>query len=810
MLDAAACPHLGWLIRRAGLLIAVIAVLLGLLPASAQAAAKSATCATLQTVLDGAADTDVITLDSTDGPGGLCSGPYTLKAFPVQVLGGDYVTWTLTGNSADGHLDGFDRNEVDGRALTGHNVHRLEIQDLTFRDGRSTTDGGAIAIDGQSSLGLRTSTFFNNRATGKGGAVFFSEDAAPGLSAGFGMSGNTFGVQGDATQRNQADVGGAVAVETHRTNANSGVNGSLFYGNVAAKTGGGYDYLVEAGQGENTSTSGNVFDGNKAGGGGGGAHIKGNNMGTTSVDGANTFQNNTVDPSLTGAPAGAHYGGGLWLEIDHTGGYHRGNSFVNNHVLAATPATDSGGGGEAVTGPDTPGANAPRFIQNNTYTGNTLPAAGASTDSEGGGLFVEGPGITWHSWLTVIAGNSIGAGGEGGGAYAGAPAGNTTLQFADSTIAGNSVGAGGQYPGLAGGGDDRLALHNTIVWNPPHPDIGGFSALSGDLDIQYSDACNASLGPLISGFGNICADPLLVNAPGGNIHETPASPTIDKGNDDLFLGEEEFPCCDFEGDPRPTDGDGDGHTVDMGADESPAFVPPPPPPPEQCHDGKDNDGDGAIDLADPGCASAADNNEGDESLNALLLCGTRVISLVRADAVGKKAVLTGVVAAKYAGQKVAIYANYPAKGGLKQVASVKASASGNFKASLKLPSKRRFNKARFQARITGKKSATLKLPQSLASSSVKQAAAQLVLKGTVKKALLGKRNAVIVRRLTCGHYTKVGEAKPDKKGKYVVRFPAPAGSTAALYRAETRTLNKPRGKKYVKQYARAIGITLTK
>ena len=27
---------------------------------------------------------------------------------------------------------------------------------------------------------------------------------------------------------------------------------------------------------------------------------------------------------------------------------------------------------------------------------------------------------------------------------------------------------------------------------------------------------------------------------------------------------------DYEGDPRPTDGDGDGFTVDMGADETPA------------------------------------------------------------------------------------------------------------------------------------------------------------------------------------------------------------------------------------------------
>jgi predicted outer membrane repeat protein len=88
-------------------------------------------------------------------------------------------------------VDGFDRNEVDGRALTGTDVHRLEIQNLTFRDGRQASgNGGAISITGASSLGLRNSSFFNNHAGGKGGAVFFSEDPATGLSAGWGMSSN--------------------------------------------------------------------------------------------------------------------------------------------------------------------------------------------------------------------------------------------------------------------------------------------------------------------------------------------------------------------------------------------------------------------------------------------------------------------------------------------------------------------------------------------------------------------------------------------------------------------------------------------
>jgi endoglucanase len=38
---------------------------------------------------------------------------------------------------------------------------------------------------------------------------------------------------------------------------------------------------------------------------------------------------------------------------------------------------------------------------------------------------------------------------------------------------------------------------------------------------------------------------------------------------------------------------------------------PPPPPPSACVDGRDNDGDGLIDLADPGCESATDDDEYD-------------------------------------------------------------------------------------------------------------------------------------------------------------------------------------------------------
>ena len=118
-------------------------------------------------------------------------------------------------------------------------------------------------------------------------------------------------------------------------------------------------------------------------------------------------------------------------------------------------------------------------------------------------------------------------------------------------------------------------------------------------------------------------------------------------------------------------------------------------------------------------------------------------------------------------------------------------------------------KARFRAKVASFNSVALKLPQSLASSSVKAAGGKIVLRGKVKRNVLGKRNVVVVKRLVCGAGRTVGQAKPDKKGRYVVRFDAPALASAALYRAESRVRAKPRSKRYVRQFARAISITLT-
>ena len=111
-----------------GLAVAVVALLVAAAPA--QAASGTFTCAQLPGALAAAVTGDVITLNSSASPGGLCDQQFTLRDFGAVT--GTPATWTLKGR--DGMNDGFDGSTLPGRVLTGDDVHRLLIQDLTFRD----------------------------------------------------------------------------------------------------------------------------------------------------------------------------------------------------------------------------------------------------------------------------------------------------------------------------------------------------------------------------------------------------------------------------------------------------------------------------------------------------------------------------------------------------------------------------------------------------------------------------------------------------------------------------------------------------
>jgi hypothetical protein len=775
---------------------AVVALLVLAAAAPARAASGTYDCDSLQTGLDQVQSGDVITLQ------GVCVGTtYQLHSFPTPMV--SYSTWTLTGNPGDG-ADGFDGSGLTGaeRMLTGDDVHRLELQNLLFRDGDVTGDGGALEITGESSVGLRFSSFFNNHATGKGGAVHISQ-ASPALGiplGGVAVQNVVFGSETNTAEGNSATTGGALSIESPGMGQNnSGVNGSTFANNVATGNGGGLSYAIPAATAENFSLNGNVFASNRAGGSGGGAHVVGANT-LFQVDNE-TYRNNSVEPVTAGHLTGDHFGGGLYLQ----GGtpFLRNNLFRANAIKSFPDNGNYGGGGIAVRGSNLHVTSQYTRVESNTVAGHDPMV---SFDSEGGGIFFQGNGGHWEGFLDIVANNSVGDGGLGGGIYVGGVS-PTHLELAEATVSDNTAGA--EFPAILGDTEDDLTLWNSIVYTAGGGDIGGFDL----FDVRFSDACGGQ-GNVFNGPGNICADPKLVG--GTDIHQTKQSPTIDKGSDELFnsVGGERA-LEDFEGDPRPTDGDGDGHTVDMGADETPAgFTAPPvviPPAKPQCSDGKDNDTDGAIDLADPGClAGPADDNEGDETQRDLFLCGKRKISLVRADVRGGKVVLSGLVAASLARKKIELSVRYIGVRGKPDVlGSVRAKPDGSFTARVNGPPRKLFVFARYRAKVGSARSVELKLPQSLASTSVKRVGTKLVLRGKVDRALLGKKlQPVLIRRILCGRYRLVGQAKPNARGVYVVRFPAPPRGGAALYRAESKVLARPGSKRYVKQFARAIAVEL--
>jgi hypothetical protein len=501
--------------------LAAVAVPLALWLLAAAAPAHAVSCAGLQADLDNVALTTV-TLDA----GATCMNmSFTLPARTIILQGGGAGA-TFDGDAGSG-----------SRILTGTDVGTTIIRNLTFRNGSAPTGnaGGAIDIGGDSSPTLNNLRFFSNSAAGSlGGAVRIQPNTSGSAVA---VTGSLFG-SGSPADANSAASGGGLYVNAvgHPVE----VSRNSFAGNTATSSDGGVSV-----QAESLTFALNLVTGNTARFSGGGLNISSISSATVAF---NQFTGNVLsDPAGTATRRGAglfKFGGGT---IDQ-----QYNLFQDNTItFAGGSTTDSAGAGEYFQGP-TVTMRSERFI------GNSIQVPNSGGEAEGAGLAMEGcdSGQSIQAENLVAAGNKFTGSGtgtrEGAGVYTGCALGPIALTLRNATIAGNDAGGtAGATAGLFGATADTLTMNNSVVaGNSGGTDLAGFASKT----VSFSDAC-----PLVAGSGNFCSDPLLLGAATGDVHQTAASPTLDKGSNSLVPADL---TSDFEGDARIQ-----GSAVDIGADE---------------------------------------------------------------------------------------------------------------------------------------------------------------------------------------------------------------------------------------------------
>jgi hypothetical protein len=130
----------------------------------------------------------------------------------------------------------------------------------------------------------------------------------------------------------------------------------------------------------------------------------------------------------------------------------------------------------------------------------------------------------------------------------------------------------------------------------------------------------------------------------------------------------------------------------------------------------------------------------------------------------------------------------------KRVGTVAIGGDGNFAVKVPAPAKKRRKAARYQARVGTTASQQLKLERRMVATTLTRSGSNLVLRGTITKPFARTPAAIQVERyLSCRQREKVTIAKvlPDRRGRFAVTIPVPAGAGAAIYRALTLVPPRP-------------------
>jgi uncharacterized repeat protein (TIGR01451 family) len=281
----------------------------------------------------------------------------------------------------------------------------------------------------------------------------------------------------------------------------------------------------------------NIIQGNSADEGGG----------ISIADGAGTpLQHQILNNIITGNTAtrahGFGWGGGIALI--NTAGTLRGNVITSNTAYW---------GGGVLMWSSTP------TIEGNNISGNRAQG----TEGSAGGIHIEESSPVVRN--NIIANNTAEVNG-GGISVINDP--NFTNdpnqpQIVNNTIVANKSSGSSKYDGVFVGENVSPIIRNNIIALNGHG-IRLHSVYATPV-LSNNDVWGNSLANYYNvspGTGDISADPLFVNQSGGDYHLQDVSPCIDTGTSS------NAPNTDFEGDPRPLDGDGNGSALwDIGADE---------------------------------------------------------------------------------------------------------------------------------------------------------------------------------------------------------------------------------------------------
>ena len=305
------------------------------------------------------------------------------------------------------------------------------------------------------------------------------------------------GVQGDSSDNSSHVV----------ANDNNGLNSSAVLDG----------FTVTAG-----NADGSPFPGNS----GGGMYNDGSSptvtnctfSGNSASFGGGMFNHSSSSPAVTNCTFSgnsADFGGGMYINASSS-------PTVTNCTFSGN-STDVNGGGMYNN------ASSP-MVTNCTFSGN-------SASNVGGGMANDNssPAVTNCSFN----GNSADF---GGGMYNSVASSPTVM---NCSFSGNSASSNG---GGMRNNNSSPVVTNCILWDNSTEieNIG-----SGTITVTFSIVQGGH-----AGTGNLNADPLFVNAAGGDLHLLPGSPAIDAGT---ATG---APATDFDGDARPL-----GAGFDMGFDE---------------------------------------------------------------------------------------------------------------------------------------------------------------------------------------------------------------------------------------------------